>query len=336
VTAAHEPRRAPGVHLSADELSEVAEGRQEGAQGGVGPAANVAEHLRDCAQCQDEAAAMTDLLTVLADLEQPTMPEHVALRIDAALAEAARTDLPSVGTSLRDAAPVDETAPQATADESSAPASVSTPSGASPGTTPGHSHASRRPPSPLPETRRPPSRSSSSRRSLRRVAGWTLGSLALVGGLTGLATVIGSQNSNSASSTGVTAGSGAARNPENPSVQNGIPNADSSAQSTLVTWTESVLSGTPTAAGSSGEHAHELSSGPASALAAGSVPQCEANPAFAGRQVVGATSGLFGATPAVLVVYANGDGSRTVYAVAYAAPCAPSDYRVLAQGTVPE
>jgi len=338
VTAAHEPRRAPGVHLSAEELSEVAEGRQEGAQRDMGPAPDVAEHLRDCERCRDEADAMAGLLAALADLEQPSIPEGVALRIDAALAQAALIDEPSAdaafqdGASFQSSAPFRDGAPHSTAESTSGPASVPARSG--------HAHGSRRPPNQLPETRRPASRGSSShgsasRRSLRRVAGWSLGLLAFASALTGLATVLTSQGG-TASSGSASSASGVGRNPENPSMQNAVPDAGSAAQSMLAAWTKAVLSGTPTAAGSSGEHAHVLSSPPASALATGSVSACEANPAFAGRQIVGATSGLFGATRAVLVVYANGDGSRSVYAVAYAAPCAPSDYRVLAQGTVPE
>lgn len=324
MTAAHEPRRAPGVHLSAEELSEVAEGRQDGAEGGLGPAPDVAEHLRDCARCRDEADAMADLLAALADLEQPSIPQDVALRIDAALAHVALTDMP-----LSDALLEDDPSRTTALEPSAHTSTTHTDATSRP------SHASQRPPSRLDETRRPGSRGSSPRRSTRRVAGWALGSLALIGGLVGLATVIGSSGGTESSSSG-TAASGTARYPENPSMQNGVPNADSAAQSTLDAWTRSVLSGTLSSAGSSGEHANAVPSAPYSAFAASSVSQCEANPVFAGRKVVGATSGLFGQTPAVLVVYASGDGSRSVYAVAYAAPCAPSDYRVLAQGTVPE
>ena len=323
------------MHLSAEELSEVAEGRQEGAQSGVEPAADVAEHFRDCAQCRDEADAMADLLAALADLEQPPIPRDVALRIDAALAQAALEQAASIDMAPTDASPEDGPA-RATAEASSTPASASTLSDGTPGTPSAHPHGSRRPPSPPPETRRPASRSGSSRRPLRRVAGWTLGSLALVGGLVGLATVIGSQSGSNTSGGSASAASGAGRLPGNPSVQNAVPNGGSAAQSMLVAWTKLVLSGaTPSAAGS-GLHANSLEGIPSSSVAAASVSQCEANPAFAGRRLVGATSGLYGTTPTVLVVYANGDGSRSVYAVAYVAPCAPSDYRVLAQGTVPE
>lgn len=278
---------------------------------------------------------MADLLTALAGLEQPTIPHDVALRIDAALAQAALSDAPPADGSPEDgAARGADGAPRSAAEGSSAPGSASTLSGSGPGAPSGHPHGSRRPPSALPETRRPASRSASSRRSLRRVAGWTLGSLALVGGLAGLATVIGSQTGTSTSSSSGSAASG--RVPENPSVQNAVPDAGSAAQSMLVSWTKLVLSGaTPSTAGS-GMHANSLGSIPSSSVAAASVSQCEANPAFAGRQLLGATSGLYGTTPTVLVVYANGDGSRSVYAVAYVAPCAPSDYRVLAQGTVSE
>jgi predicted anti-sigma-YlaC factor YlaD len=306
------------------------EGRQEGAQGDAGPAQDVVEHLRDCAQCRDETDVMAELLDALADLEQPALPPEIALRIDAALAQAARDDeaLSSGATphaSLSDSAPLDEAA------EDSTPTSVGVDAPS------GHSSAPTRPPSSPSGTRRPASHNAPSRRRLRRSAGWALASLVLVGGVVGLGTVLGSQSKSSTSGGAASAASGATRYPDKSLVQNGAVGGDSSAQAMLAAWTKSVL-GTSTASPGSaaGEHSNALTTAPMSSLDAASVSQCEANPAFASRHVVGATYGSFGTTPAVLVVYADGDGSRSVYAVAYAAPCAPSEYRVLAQGTVPD
>lgn len=326
------------MHLSTEELSEVAEGRQESAQGGVGPTQDVARHLRECAQCRDEADAMAELLAALADLEQPTLPQDVALRIDAALAQAALTDAPSPDTVLSDTvlsdtASLDTVSSSAvwSAEPESGPASVGGDIGGTAGAVSQHSHASRRPPSPLASTRRPPSRHAPSRRPTRRVLGWTVGSLLVVGGLAGLASVIGSQNSTNSSGT-ASAASGAQRNP---TVQNGLA-GDAAAQRQLEAWTRSVLASASPFAASSGNHADALPKTPTSSLAAASIAQCEADPKFADRHVVAASYGLFGSTPAVLVVYANGDGSPSVYAVAYQVPCTSSGYTPLAEGAVPD
>lgn len=82
MTAAHEPRRGPGVHLSVEDLSAAAEGAEPTAEG-------ASEHLLDCAVCRAEVDAIARLLTVLETLEPPRIPQDVAIRIDAALAREA-------------------------------------------------------------------------------------------------------------------------------------------------------------------------------------------------------------------------------------------------------
>jgi hypothetical protein len=79
VTTAHEPRRGPDAHPSAEDLSSLAEGAQPGAEG-------VAGHLLDCQACQDEVDAISDLLVAFEEFEAPAIPHDVAIRIDAALA----------------------------------------------------------------------------------------------------------------------------------------------------------------------------------------------------------------------------------------------------------
>jgi hypothetical protein len=90
VTTAHEPRRGPGVHLSVDDLSALAEGAQPTAEG-------ASEHLLDCAACREEVDAIGQLLAAFETLEPPQLPQDVAIRIDAALAReaAARASSPN-------------------------------------------------------------------------------------------------------------------------------------------------------------------------------------------------------------------------------------------------
>lgn len=83
MTTAHEPRREPGVHLSAEDLSAVAEGAQPAAEG-------ASEHLLGCAECRADADAITRLVAALAAMDRPSIPQHVGIRIDAALAREAR------------------------------------------------------------------------------------------------------------------------------------------------------------------------------------------------------------------------------------------------------
>jgi hypothetical protein len=79
VTTAHEPRGGPGTHLSAEDLSALAEGAQPSAEG-------AAEHLLECAACRGEVDAMSELLAQFEEWDAPAMPQEVAIRIDASLA----------------------------------------------------------------------------------------------------------------------------------------------------------------------------------------------------------------------------------------------------------
>lgn len=98
MTTAHEPRRGPGVHLSTDDLSALAEGAQPAAEG-------ASEHLLDCAACRDEVDAIAQLLAAFETLEAPQLPQEVAIRIDAALAReaAARASSPNVDSAAASA-----------------------------------------------------------------------------------------------------------------------------------------------------------------------------------------------------------------------------------------
>lgn len=82
MTTAHEPHGGPGVHLSADDLSALAEGAQPVAEG-------ASEHILECARCRDEVDAIAQLLAAFETLEPPQLPQDVAIRIDAALAREA-------------------------------------------------------------------------------------------------------------------------------------------------------------------------------------------------------------------------------------------------------
>ncbi len=375
MTAAHEPRRAPGAHLSAEELSDVVEARQGGALDGLEPAQDVAEHLEACAQCQADVETMAELLSTLGQLEQPPVPADVALRIDAALAEAARTSatlgLPTAAsgaavTHTADAATRGEGSDVAGAEASSAARSAaedhpaasqhlpeaeassaasgdgehlvgSRPSsGGSPA-----SRSDRRPPSLGPGKRHPDSQRPGSRRSLRSALGWTVASLVLLGGAAGLATAVLSSSGGSTSGASASGVRGTAPfPPENSQAlrNNGAESGNGDVLTALASWTKSALAASspaPTNVGPS-EHPHALTTAPTSAAAAAAIAQCLANPARQGRQVLGTSYGVFLGKPAVLVVYAIGDGSQAVDSVAYQTPCASTDYLILAEGTVPK
>ena len=94
MTTAHEPRRGPGVHLSVDDLSALAEGAQPTAEG-------ASEHLLDCSACRAEVDSIAQLLAAFETLEPPQLPQEVAIRIDAALTReaSARASLPTASTS---------------------------------------------------------------------------------------------------------------------------------------------------------------------------------------------------------------------------------------------
>lgn len=83
MTAAHEPDREHGIHLSTEDLSDAAEAPESRTEAVDG-------HLQSCAECRAQVAAISQLLTMLAELPEPTVPPNVALRIDAALAREAQ------------------------------------------------------------------------------------------------------------------------------------------------------------------------------------------------------------------------------------------------------
>jgi hypothetical protein len=81
VTEPQEPRGTTPNHLTSDELSECAFSPQTAAAGWL-------EHAQGCAECSAELADLTLLLTELAELPEPELPESVVIRLDAAVARA--------------------------------------------------------------------------------------------------------------------------------------------------------------------------------------------------------------------------------------------------------
>ncbi|MFH9349314.1 anti-sigma factor family protein [Kitasatospora sp. NPDC017646] len=78
----------PGAHPSVDELADLAEGLVESAEA----ARALHRHLDGCTECRATADALTEVRALLGADEPEPMPADVAARLDAALAEAARTD----------------------------------------------------------------------------------------------------------------------------------------------------------------------------------------------------------------------------------------------------
>jgi hypothetical protein len=81
VTEPQEPRGAAPAHLTSEELSEYAFSPEAAAEGPL-------EHLEGCADCAAELADLRVVLTELAALPEPELPESVAIRLDAAVARA--------------------------------------------------------------------------------------------------------------------------------------------------------------------------------------------------------------------------------------------------------
>ncbi|MGH6657830.1 MAG: hypothetical protein ACRDVE_21800 [Actinocrinis sp.] len=266
MTTAHEPRREPGVHLSAEDLSALAEGAQPGVAGADG-------HLADCAACRAEVDAISELFAAFEILDTPPMPTDVAIRIDAALA-------------------------RESADRAKAPASYN---GAA---SPMANATVRR------------------RRWLTsRGLGWALASLVVVaGGTTAIVSALSSGGGTTASSASASAGSAAgpakaqAQSPGDTSapMQSYGQSGGGASSSMLSAWVQQTLSAVHPDAG--------LSS------------PCFNDPGFTGKPRVTAANGTFNGEPATLVVYANGNNASTVFAVAYATPCAPGSYHVLSEG----
>ncbi|WP_188307208.1 zf-HC2 domain-containing protein, partial [Streptomyces sp. CBMA123] len=76
------------AHPSVDALADFAEGLIEPAEA----ARALRRHLDGCAECRETAEALAEVQTLLGAVEPEPMPADVAARLDAALAEAARTD----------------------------------------------------------------------------------------------------------------------------------------------------------------------------------------------------------------------------------------------------
>lgn len=71
------PRSSSG-HVSIDELSDAAEHLL-----GTDDAARVAQHVAECAQCAELAAALTDVCAALGEDPAPAMPDAVFARLSA-------------------------------------------------------------------------------------------------------------------------------------------------------------------------------------------------------------------------------------------------------------
>jgi hypothetical protein len=81
VTEPQEPRGTTPNHLTSDELSECAFSPETAPAGWL-------EHAQGCAACSAELADLRLLLTQLAALPEPELPESVVIRLDAAVARA--------------------------------------------------------------------------------------------------------------------------------------------------------------------------------------------------------------------------------------------------------
>lgn len=81
MTEPQEPRGAAPAHLTPEELSEYAFSPETAAEG-------LLEHVEGCADCAAELADLRVVLTELAALPEPELPESVAIRLDAAVARA--------------------------------------------------------------------------------------------------------------------------------------------------------------------------------------------------------------------------------------------------------
>jgi len=275
VTTAHEPRRGPGIHLSPDDVSALAEGAQPGAEG-------AAEHVLACRDCRAEVDAITELLAAFEEFEAPVMPQDVALRVDAALAResAARAALPAPSQS-------------AAASDAASPSTLS-------------------------KAARP-------RRGFWRLSpalGFGLAALAVVvGGLSLLIYAV------SSSSPVVSSASGSAA--ERP---NAIPKSAQNHDLTRLPATGLLDPSSPLALWV--KASVPLPQTGNSVYSSQASTPCVADPRFAGRKLLAVREGTYQGSPAELVVYANGDDTSTVYALAYATPCGPSDFRVLDSGVV--
>ena len=81
MTEPQEPRSTAPNHLTGEELSECAFSPQTAPAGWL-------EHAEGCAECSAQLADLRLLLTQLAELPEPELPESVVIRLDAAVARA--------------------------------------------------------------------------------------------------------------------------------------------------------------------------------------------------------------------------------------------------------
>ena len=81
MTEPQEPRSTTPNHLTSDELSECAFSPETAAAGWL-------EHAEGCAECSGQLVDLRLVLTQLAELPEPELPESVAIRLDAAVARA--------------------------------------------------------------------------------------------------------------------------------------------------------------------------------------------------------------------------------------------------------
>lgn len=81
MTEPQEPRGAAAAHLTPEELSECAFSPETASAGQL-------EHAQGCPECAAELADLRVLLTELAALPEPEVPESVVIRMDAAVARA--------------------------------------------------------------------------------------------------------------------------------------------------------------------------------------------------------------------------------------------------------
>lgn len=308
MTTAHEPRRGPDIHPSAEDLSALAEGAEPGADG-------VAEHLQDCAACRAEVDAIAELLTAFAELDAPALPQEVAIRIDAALVREsmARAARPGFDAVSHEAVSDEAAADGANFADAASGAGGATRSPSSSSADVGTTDSTRHP--------RP---QRGSRRARWRGLGWGLASLVLVAGGVTLAFDLTSSSAGSAAST---ASGSAALSPNRQDSAGPLAQQQIAAPGTMIAaapLVQLVKEILPT------RKASETRADVGDAADSG----CLTDPKFSKYQQLASANRTYQGTAATLVVYADGSDSSSVYAVAYATPCSTSSYRVLAEGVV--
>ena len=255
MTEPQEPRSTTPNHLTSEELSECAFSPQTAPAGWL-------EHAEGCAECSVELADLRLLLTRLAELPEPELPESVVIRLDAAVARAWQ---------------------EADAEREAAAAAKA-------------SAAARR----------------GSRRSWGKIA-LPVGVLALFAlAVLGVGSLLHSAGSDSSASSGPAIAA-------NGGISNG---SDSTAESSLAQWVQSVVTPVETDGKKATSMAQEV--------------RCATVPQRAGYTVLTTSQRDYQGAPATLVVYQNAQepSSNTVYAVVYEGSCPSSTTGILAQGPV--